>query len=156
MATRCRAHWQTSPIPVARMLVTTTIRQDDHGCLDFLNQLLASAEPRVALVSGQKMVAGHWVSEDIFDALDVMSGASFKETGESGVRQDSSLETINDLRTVPGSRNVEVNNSYISQTAEDRMFAVIHESLHMYAGFTDQVLAAAIGGLIPVFISPIS
>jgi YD repeat-containing protein len=116
----------------------------DKGCRDFLNQLLASVEPKTDMIDGQKLdSAGHWVRNDIFDALDEMSHGSFEETSKSGVTRDGSLETINDLSTPVGSRHVLVNNSYATQSDEVRMFAVIHESLHMFAGFTDQALASA-------------
>jgi hypothetical protein len=117
--------------------------QGDQRCRDFLNNLLALARPDVPFYQEGQMTASGVVTNTIFDALDEIHGASFEETGKSGVKVDGSLETINDLRTPAGSRHVFVNDSYITQKPEERMFAVIHESLHMFSGFTDQALAVA-------------
>lgn len=39
--------------------------------------------------------------------------------------------------------NVEFNNEFYSQSKDDAALTVIHESLHLYLGFSDQALAKA-------------
>jgi hypothetical protein len=109
----------------------------DQRCRDFLNDVLGRVHPDQPFFNDGKMTSSGVVPNDIFDALTTFSGASFEETKVSGV----TAETINDLSTIVGSRHVMVNTSYSGQDRKARIFAVIHESLHMFSGFTDQALA---------------
>jgi YD repeat-containing protein len=109
----------------------------DQRCRDFLNDVLGRVHPDQPFFNDGKMTLSGVVPNDIFDALTTFSGASFEETKVSGV----TAETINDLSTIVGSRHVMVNTSYSGQDRKARIFAVIHESLHMFSGFTDQALA---------------
>lgn len=117
--------------------------ENDKWCREALNELLAAVVPAAAMVDNQKYAKGKWTSVDMYDAFDRLSKTTVDRTDKSGVTKDGSVETINDLSVDLGGGTLYVNNGYATRTRDEKIFALIHESLHMFAGYTDQALALA-------------
>jgi len=117
--------------------------KNDQYCREALNKLLASTTPNSGFIDNQKFINGKWTSVDIYDALDLLSAVSVVSTGKSGVTREGSMEFINDLSVDIGGRTLYVNSSYATRSREEKIFGLLHESLHMFSGYTDQALALA-------------
>ena len=125
--------------------------ENDNHCREALNKVLARARPDGGSKPGEtptvflehKFANGRPTSMDIFDGLDRVSSATVVDTGKSGVTRSGSVEYINDLSVDTGGSTIYKNSSYATRSREEKIFAILHEALHMFSGFTDRALAVA-------------
>jgi YD repeat-containing protein len=119
---------------------------NDEYCRDALNKLLQMTTPdtnaSMTFIDNIKFVGGQAVSVDIGDAFDRLMRTNVVRGG-SGVSREGSVEYINDLTVDLGGPNLYVRGSYATRTREEKTFAMLHEALHMFSGYTDQALAVA-------------
>ena len=119
--------------------------KNDKFCREALNKLLATTVAGFAkgeaFVDFLKIVDGQMARVDIFDGLDRLSQTNVVKTGKEGIQREGSMEYVNDLSVDVGGGTIYVNSSYGSRKWEEKVFALLHEALHMFSGFTDQQLA---------------